>query len=82
MSTYKTRYALQRHDGKFFQHPTDADPREWTTDAHSAHQWVDIDAAAAAAFIWNVLKHEEVEVLTLTLNDRNDFVEYLSAAST
>jgi hypothetical protein len=64
---FKTRDLLRRHDNFFFRHPTDADLNEWTSDAPSAHQWVDFDAAASAAYIWNTLKGEEVTVSTLTL---------------
>ena len=63
----KTRYVLQRQDNLFFRHPTDADLSEWTRGALHAHQWVDFDSAAAAAYIWNTLKGEEVTVSTLTL---------------
>ena len=64
----KTRYLLQRQDDLFFfRHPTDDDLSEWTRGALHAHQWVDFDSAAAAAYIWNTLKGEEVMVSTLTL---------------
>lgn len=71
----KTRYVLRRADGAFFHHPTDLDPREWRPEAESAHQWVDIHAAAAAAYIWQNLKGEDVRVVALTLGP-NRYLEY------
>ena len=68
MSTTKTRYVLRRADGAFFHHPTDLDLREWRPDVESAHRWVDSHAAAAAAYIWVNLKHEDVRVTALTLS--------------
>ena len=59
------RFLLQRADGAFFKHPTNEDEREWTDTPKEAHQWVDIDAAAAAAYIWNTLKGEDVTVTTM-----------------
>jgi hypothetical protein len=60
------RFLLQRADGAYFRHPTNDDLREWTDFPKEAHQWVDIDAAAAAAFIWNNLKGEDVIVVPTT----------------
>jgi hypothetical protein len=68
MSTTKTRYVLRRADGAFFHQPTDLDLREWRPEVGSAHRWVDIHAAAAAAYIWTNLKHEDVRVIPLTLS--------------
>ena len=68
MSTLKTRYVLRRADGAFFHQPTDLDLREWRPEVESAHRWVDIHAAAAAAYIWINLKHEDVRVTALTLS--------------
>ena len=64
----KTRYVLHRADGAFFHQPTDLDLREWRPEVESAHQWVDIHAAAAAAYIWVKLKHEDVQVVPLTIS--------------
>ena len=68
MSTLKTRYVLRRADGAFFHQPDDLDLREWRPVVESAHRWVDIHAAAAAAYIWTNLKHEDVRVIPLTLS--------------
>ena len=46
----KLRYVLRRADGAFFHQPTDLDLREWRPEVESAHRWVDIHAAAAAAW--------------------------------
>ena len=64
----KLRYVLRRADGMFFHQPTDLDLREWRPEGESAHQWVDIHAAAAAAYIWVNLKHEDVRVTAITLS--------------
>ena len=71
----KTRYILQRADGCFFHQPDDLDLREWRSEVESAHRWVDIDAAGAAAYIWQNLKGEDVRVITLTLGP-NQYLEY------
>jgi hypothetical protein len=60
------RYLLQRADGAFFRHPTDDDLSEWSTSVEAAHRWVDHGAAAAAAYIWNTLKGEDVTVVPAT----------------
>ena len=64
----KLRYVLRRRDGLFFYQPDDLDLREWRPEVESAHQWVDIHAAAAAAYIWVKLKHEDVQVIPLTIS--------------
>ena len=64
----KLRYVLHRADGTFFHQPDDLDLREWRPEVESAHQWVDIHAAAAAAYIWVKLKHEDVQVVPLTIS--------------
>jgi hypothetical protein len=78
MSTTKTRYVLRRADGAFFHQPDDLDLREWRSEVESAHRWVDIHAAAAAAYIWTNLKHEDVRVtpLTLTASQQHQALEY------
>ena len=63
----KLRYVLHRADGTFFHQPDDLDLREWRPEVESAHRWVDIHAAAAAAYIWVNLKHEDVRVTAITL---------------
>jgi hypothetical protein len=60
------RYLLQRADGAFFKHPDDIDLREWTDSPAAAHRWVDIHAAAAAAYIWTNIKGEDVMVVPAT----------------
>ena len=74
----KLRYVLRRTDGMFFHQPDDLDLREWRPEVESAHQWVDIHAAAAAAYIWVKLKHEDVRVtaITLTGNQQHPALEY------
>jgi hypothetical protein len=64
----KLRYVLRRGDGLFFHQPDDLDLREWRPEVGSAHRWVDIHAAAAAAYIWVNLKQEDVKVIALTLS--------------
>ena len=64
----KLRYVLHRADGTFFHQPDDLDLREWRPEVESAHRWVDIHAAAAAAYIWFKLKHEDVQVTPLTIS--------------
>ena len=64
----KLCYVLRRGDGLFFYQPDDLDLREWRPEVESAHQWVDIHAAAAAAYIWVKLKHEDVQVIPLTIS--------------
>ena len=64
----KLRYVLRRADGMFFHQPDDLDLLEWRPEVESAHQWVDIHAAAAAAYIWVKLKHEDVQVTPLTIS--------------
>ena len=71
----KTRYVLRRADGAFFHQPTDTDIREWRPEVESAHQWVDIHAAGAAAYIWHQLKGEDVRVIALTLGPHR-YLEY------
>lgn len=62
----RTRYALRRHDGCWFSHPTDTNT-EWSASIGNAHLWVDIDACVAAAFIRGKLRCEEVSIQELTL---------------
>ena len=71
----KTRYVLRRADGAFFHQPSDTDIREWRPEVESAHRWVDIEAAGAAAYIWHQLKGEDVRVIPLTLGP-NRYLEY------
>ena len=75
MDCLRTRYVLRRSDGCFFHQPDDLDLREWRPEAESAHRWVDIHAAASAAYIWQNLKGEDVRVITLTLGP-NQYLEY------
>ena len=55
-----TRFALMRADGRWFKHPHELDPSEWTAHLQEAHLWVDIDACKAAAYLYGQLRCEDV----------------------
>ena len=55
-----SRYALMRADGRWFKHPHDLDPTEWSPHLHEAHLWVDLDASKAAAYLHRQLRCEDV----------------------
>ena len=76
MSTSKIRYVIRRADGMFFHTPTDTDTREWRPEVGSAFRWVDLSACRAAAYSWHRLKGEDVRIITLTLSDKNNYLEY------
>lgn len=54
------RYALMRADGRWFQHPHDLNPTEWTPRIQEAHLWVDLNACKAAAYLCGQLRCEDV----------------------
>ena len=56
----RTRYGLMRADGRWFHHPHDLNPTEWTAHLHEAHLWVDLDACKAAAYMHRQLRCEDV----------------------
>ena len=67
------RFALMRADGRWFKHPNELDPTEWTTHLQEAHLWVDLDACKAAAYLHGQLRCEDVlpiEVLVTPDNQR------------
>lgn len=51
MTHLHTRFALMRADGRWFKHPNELNPTEWTPHLQEAHLWVDLDACKAAAYI-------------------------------
>lgn len=55
-----TRFALMRADGRWFKHPNELDPTEWTPHLRDAHLWVDLDACKAAAYLHRQLRCEDV----------------------
>ena len=55
-----TRFALMRADGRWFKHPNELDPTEWTAHLQEAHLWVDLDACKAAAYLHRQLRCEDV----------------------
>ena len=55
-----TRYALMRADGRWFKHPHDLDPSEWSPRIGDAHLWVDLNACKAAAYLHRQLRCEDV----------------------
>jgi len=42
-----------RADGRWFKHPHDLDPTEWTPHLQEAHLWVSLDACKAAAYSYS-----------------------------
>lgn len=48
-----TRFALMRADGRWFKHPNELDPTDWTSHLQEAHLWVDLDACKAAAYSYS-----------------------------
>lgn len=72
-SQHHHRFALLRHDGRWFRHPSSDCPLEWSTDLQEAHLWVDLDACKAAAFLHRQLRCEDVlpiEVLVTPAGQR------------
>lgn len=68
-----TRFALMRADGRWFKHPNQLNPSEWTAHLQEAHLWVDLDACKAAAYMHGQLRCEDVlpiEVLVTPDNQR------------
>ena len=63
-----TRYALMRADGRWFKHPSDLDPTEWTAHLQDAHLWVDLDACKAAAYLHRQLRCEDVLPIELVVS--------------
>lgn len=55
-----SRFALMRADGKWFQHPHELNPTEWTAHLKEAHLWVSLDACKAAAYLCGQLRSEDV----------------------
>lgn len=73
MTSLHTRFALMRADGRWFKHPHDLEPTEWSTDLQEAHLWVDLDACKAAAYLCRQLRCEDVlplEVLVTPAGER------------
>lgn len=60
MTHLHTRFALMRADGRWFQHPHDLNPTEWTPHLMEAHLWVTLDACKAAAYLCGQLRSEDV----------------------
>lgn len=60
MTQFHTRFALMRADGRWFKHPHDLDPSEWSPRLGDAHLWVDLDACKAAAYMHGQLRCEDV----------------------
>lgn len=62
-----TRYGLMNARGQYFCHAYRWGGKwlEWDHSAHDAHEWVALDACAAAAKTWQLIHGEPLEIVLL-----------------